>query len=390
MSIDSIRLQRSHCRYTATIFRLVGDVFSQEMEPSVASTRNYSLDAARGILMMLGVVLHASNIYATRAFWLVSDPDRRAAFDVISNVIHAFRMPAFFWISGYFCALTFERLGAEGMFRRRFLRLALPLVTTWLTFNVVQEYVLAAHAGTDPVAAVLDGVPISHLWFLLDMLVYTCVATLVLPRLKGKPTTDHWLLRVHWAVLLLVLACVSYAAAFIVRLTGAAYVHMFDMPDLYRLATYGPFFAVGLVMYGSTRVRETFFRTPVALLFVALPLALVAGHLPARYGRPAIELAGFVFVLSTWASVAAVLGIFERLFRRESRLTRFLSDASYTVYLFHQLLVVVLGFALIQVDISPWVKFAGICIVALVTTSMVHILVVRRVPWVRLLFNGKT
>ena len=39
-------------------------------------SREYDLDAARSALMMLGVVLHAANVYAEPATWLVSDPVR--------------------------------------------------------------------------------------------------------------------------------------------------------------------------------------------------------------------------------------------------------------------------------------------------------------------------
>lgn len=81
--------------------------------------RNASLDAARGILMMLGVVLHTANIYSTQGGWLVWDTERNGFFDVLTELIHVFRMPAFFWISGYFCALTFQRSGSQGLLRKR-------------------------------------------------------------------------------------------------------------------------------------------------------------------------------------------------------------------------------------------------------------------------------
>lgn len=59
-------------------------------------SREYDLDAARSVLMMLGVVLHAANVYAEPATWLVSDPVRSEGLRAVSDTIHVFRIPAFF------------------------------------------------------------------------------------------------------------------------------------------------------------------------------------------------------------------------------------------------------------------------------------------------------
>lgn len=60
--------------------------------------RNYSLDAARGILMMLGAFIHAANVYSVADGWLIHDGNGNQIFDVLVKCIHTFRMPTF---SGY-------------------------------------------------------------------------------------------------------------------------------------------------------------------------------------------------------------------------------------------------------------------------------------------------
>lgn len=356
---------------------------------STPIARNASLDAARGILMMLGVVLHTANIYCTNGGWLVWDTQRSSAFDAFTELIHVFRMPAFFWISGYFCALTFQRNGADGLLRKRLPRLALPLLAAWLTLNVSQELLMAAARGRDATDAILDGVPLFHLWFLVDLLFYTGMAALLLP--LSRPLAHH-LQRLDGAPLVLMLpalALLSMSFSIAARATGIAYEDVFGLTSLFRLATYAPYFVVGVFMYSHAKARDTFLRTPVAFIVGALPLAVIADHYTRGPGGLTAEAALAVEYLMIWISVAVILRLIHALFHRDNRLTRFLSDAAYSVFLFHHIIVVALGLALMQYPIGAWPKFLFIASVSLGLSVLVHTLLIRRNRFVRLLFNGK-
>ena len=73
---------------------------------SVSQGRIHGLDAFRGILMMLGIVLHSSH-----GDWFRYGSEGTQLFiHTNSHVIHLFRMPAFFLLSGFFvpCSGTKE------------------------------------------------------------------------------------------------------------------------------------------------------------------------------------------------------------------------------------------------------------------------------------------
>lgn len=66
--------------------------------------RYHSLDALRGIMMMLGIVLHASQWYITEppgGIPMPRDASTSYLFDVIMHFIHSFRMPLFFVLAGF-------------------------------------------------------------------------------------------------------------------------------------------------------------------------------------------------------------------------------------------------------------------------------------------------
>lgn len=358
--------------------------------PATPLARNASLDAARGILMMLGVVLHTANIYSAGGGWLVWDTERSSVFDTLSELIHVFRMPAFFWISGYFCALTFQRSGTPGLLRKRLPRLVLPLIAAWLTLNVSQELMMAAARGLeDETEAVLDGVPLFHLWFLVDLLLYIAIAALLLPLARPLAPWLERLERLPLIILLPGLALLSLSFSLAARVTGVAYEEVFGLTSLFRLATYAPFFVVGIFMYTHTPARETFLKTPIALIAAALPLAVLAHHYTRGHGAAVGEVALLLEYLMTWISVAAILRIFHALFKRENRITHFLSDAAYSVFLFHHIIVVALGVALLHYPIGAWAKFFFIATVSLGLSALLHTFIIRRNRIARLLFNGK-
>ena len=80
--------------------------------------------------MLLGVVLHSASAYSVNGEWVVRDPENSVVLDWLLHSIHLFRMPAFFWISGYFFALTMSRGDRRVVLGRRLFRLLVPAIAT--------------------------------------------------------------------------------------------------------------------------------------------------------------------------------------------------------------------------------------------------------------------
>jgi glucan biosynthesis protein C len=142
-----------------------------------SDNRVHWLDGARALLITIGILLLASRIYDTSGSWLVHDASGSPAFEAAWRVIHIFRMPAFFIVAGFFCALSVRRHGADGFLPRRFLRVGVPMLAIALTLNVAQDWLLYANAtGRTLIPGYLaserfaafwrDANWHSHLWFL--------------------------------------------------------------------------------------------------------------------------------------------------------------------------------------------------------------------------------
>ena len=64
-----------------------------------------------------------------------------------------------------------------------------------------------------------------------------------------------------------------------------------------------------------------------------------------------------------------------------------MADASLTIYLFHQPLIIFLGFLLLRVNAPTMLEYVAICVITFVTCLTAHLLI-RRSGWLELFFNG--
>lgn len=165
--------------------------------------RYFGLDALRGGMMMLGIVLHAAELYLSapppQFAGFPADRNNSLLFDLVFHFIHAFRMPVFFVLAGFFSALLVERRGLWGTYKNRAARVLAPLVVALLTILpitllFVLDFMMAARYGVhdwvpdlkllprmerDMAAAAAAGGATGggkysplHLWFLLYLLYF--------------------------------------------------------------------------------------------------------------------------------------------------------------------------------------------------------------------------
>ena len=89
------------------------------------------LDALRGVMMP------ARNLSACcrglLRIWQLpwKDGSITGIFDVSLGLIHAFRMPVFYVLAGFFAALLYERRGARAFVRNRVIRILVPFAVGW-------------------------------------------------------------------------------------------------------------------------------------------------------------------------------------------------------------------------------------------------------------------
>ena len=347
--------------------------------------------------MMLGVVFHSAYVYIPDANFLITSP---AAVDYarpLAAAIHAFRMHAFFAVSGYFCVLTLRKYGWRKFLRVRAVRILIPLVVTGVTLNSLQVALVTSHTMADFTLRdyLLEGKWVSHLWFLVNLLVYFLIAALLMciaerPLIKIGRRIINWVITIPvvFIILLLPFATISiYVAKTLGFPLESSLIGVFDTS---RLLLYSPFFIFGALLAGEEKLLTRFAGINPAITVVMLVAAYYARGFSEGFSHFTQTVASvYLNSLTAWLGTALCFYVFRTFFNKRSGVWLFLSDAAYTVYLFHLVVVISVGIVLIRLNVNALV---GLPVLILTTASVhlaIHAFVVRKSRVARLLYNGK-
>jgi glucans biosynthesis protein C len=333
--------------------------------------RLYYLDACRAVFMLLGIVLHAAMPYMYFNPWLVEAPQQSWLLTHLNHFIGAFRMPGFFIIAGFFAALVLAKQGSNTWIRSRGFRLGIPLAFGVIFIVPLESLALSfADYLTQPEVVLTDVVPaaleqhaavgfhqISHLWFILDLLLLSCCVAaaywLLTPGGVGTAAERAGDMLANWPVALgiaTLAALALYRAAVELAAFSEAGRHIAaggEMPmwhifDGGRLAYYAPFLALGLMLFHSRPLLERFVRPSPSVWLAGLLLTLALLKLRANPEHS--------WTLGTMVSApAAVLltrmamQVAARLVRKHNGIVQWLADGSYTIYIVHHPFVIFLA-----------------------------------------------
>ncbi len=359
--------------------------------------RYYGLDALRGGMMMLGIVLHAAMLYLASpppTMPIPTDANNSPVFDLVFHFIHSFRMPTFFVLSGFFTALLVEKRGAWGTLKNRAARILAPLVAGVftilpLTVLFMLDFMIAARYGIfelipsrgDAMALASSvaarsievdkhegEVALAHLWFLY----YLCYFYLLIPICRwlvtlSLPHEGKVGRLLAWPPLLVVFAL--YTAATLWPFHGGQVQEgfIFLKPHPPSLLYYGSFFVIGYFFHHYRDFLQALARRVPAwalLSAVCFPLALYLSHLDndLRGKDFALHLAAVLSNgLCTWALIYLFIGGALRFFDRDSPWIQYTSQSSYWVFLVHMPLVNLAGWWLVRYDLPAMIKFVLVC-----------------------------
>jgi glucans biosynthesis protein C len=338
--------------------------------------RYHAFDSLRGAMMLLGVVLHSATMYATiDGIWWMKDPETGRWADALILFVHAFRLPVFFVMAGFFARLLKEKRGWQAMLENRMARLGVPFLLALITiFPILRAFSLYSHfaaRGPEPFAATLNWfasgrfgqtLEPGHMWF-LETLLWTLL--LALPLMRYLDRLDHPALRRvltarwGWAALapLTFLTLLTTEAGVLDTPKGFT-------PNWHIVAAYFVFFAFGWGLYRNREALPALRRGgwPEILAAIALlapTLVAITAEFEQRDTRlwaPFLTVAACT-ALTCWLMIYGLIGLFLRRFSEPSPLSRYLSDSAYWVYLVHPVALVTIQLPMTALPAPAFVKF---------------------------------
>jgi glucan biosynthesis protein C len=292
-------------------------------------SRIHALDSARATLLLLGVLFHSAVFV-----YLYQEPASLSEFLVVTylhQLLHAFRMPAFFVISGFFAAYLLETRDTRMFLGNRLSRIALPLAIFWLPLTFANGWASQGSwiSGRDSFSVL--PIDFQHLWFLFYLVIYSFIFAgtgKVISGLVGR--------RIHPVSTMLLIGSLAPVLPGVLDGEGTLGTSTGIFPEPGLLLWYLVIFLSGTVAYHQREFWLQYLKRS-AILFTGLFLTLFTVFFFVQDWGPALTdwIYGSAVVLGSYAAI----GLFLRFGDNPSKGMRFVSDASYWLYLVHLPLV---------------------------------------------------
>ncbi|MEL6572991.1 MAG: acyltransferase family protein [Pseudomonadota bacterium] len=366
------------------------------------------VDWIRAAAILFGIPFHVGLIYSAGNDWFISNDEKSLVLTAVTGVLSSARMPLFFAMAGMLTALVLTRKPLLDWLKSRSIRLGVPLVASTLLLNIPVMVVIAlqsAEAGTAASAsaafwALLQSGGnhwVGHLWFLYVLIwlsLFTSVALKGLLRLQAI-VVDRFcdaagVLRLDALFKLAGLVAVymfAIEAIFFFALTPesptARAVALIKLEPFFEFL---PYYLLGFVLYRV--VLPPVHRDLRVLVTAGLAVALyaVVWNMPDMSAKIARYLTGGVSAV-LWSAI--ILSWAERAWTNKNTRVQRIVDASFTIYLVHYPICVVIGYVMTEAQIPIWLGYTGNIALTFVLSLALHALISRSALTL-FLFNGIT
>ncbi|SEW50329.1 acyltransferase family protein [Chitinophaga arvensicola] len=364
-----------------------------------SSSRIYGLDALRAIAMLLGIVLHAAIAYkiSPEPGWPVDNAYHSWILEGVYEFIHSFRMPLFYVVAGFFARMLCLKIGEPAFIRHRFKRIGVPFIfslvfilpLSMFPFLYYRIFILESHtvsaAWTLLFHQLLRWNGMAHLWFLYYLLFYYAFM-MVLMRIP-LPAKFRVNFGSFWQVLLTALLIALVQVLFFETPSIGVYTGIIPHPVIFGF--YGLFFLAGFQLHRHAGTlddirKQTWWYLGTGFMLTAAVYYCVwvnPGNMSTRpYG---LQVQQTLTAFQTVFLVFGAMGFFLSYLNRQNHTLKYISDASYWMYLFHMCWIAGLQILFLHSGIPGWARFWLVLILTNAITLLTY-------QWfVRYTFIGK-
>ncbi len=355
------------------------------------------MDNIRCLAMLAGIFLHVGLAYGENigAVWYVQDNSSSGTLEVGFWFIHLFRMALFFFVAGFFAKLVVDKKGLGHFVKSRVSKviipfiLCLPLVV--LAINSLVFFALGyLHSAQPTLHLVAAGLPATntefdhfrtyHLWFIYYLAMFYAAAVILQDTNSALLSTlVSRCFRSRYSPLLVFVAIIpSHYFQSLPMPTPEGL-----MPELWVFGYYGVFFMYGWYFF-SNRSALTMVATywkPLLLLVIA-SYAVIYSFIPSFSAEtPTVyspQLKLLLAVLQSFCAVSLVLLSIhagQSFMSRQNTFLYYLSRSSYTVYIVHLPIAILMQVFLAELALNVWVKYLAAMVLTFTASMLCYELV---------------
>jgi glucan biosynthesis protein C len=387
--------------------------------------RKYYIDWLRIIAMLTVFVFHCSRFFCTEDWHLkVPAAQQSEVLRIVRDMlIGVWFMELFFLVSGFAAWYALKRRTGGQFLGERVTRLLIPLYVVGMAILVVpQQYFEDLTHGritatfwewlptyyltipgrlltfwrhlSDP-TALLPYTFSGHLWFIQMLFVVSLLTLPVLLFLRSErggrliERLAGWVARPGGAFLFLIpLASAQIALRWLPEDSGRTWAHF---------VWYALFFVIGYIIAADDRFIDAIKRCGAPCLALWIGSYLVVGSLltfvfkydpSTGLASPALYVVHKItWSVVSWSAVVFILGLGAKYLNRSNRLLVYGNEAVLPFYLFHQTVILIVGWFVLPWDIDNVAKYFIIAAVSFPAILLLYEVFVRRIGFMRVLFG---
>ncbi|MEC0175078.1 acyltransferase family protein [Paenibacillus favisporus] len=356
------------------------------------NNRIYYLDHIRVFLTIL-VLFHHAALPFTQIGFYVSDMENGTTSSLLEFFVainQAFFMGFFFFLSGYFTPLSFERKVPSQFVKDRLLRLGIPVLVYLFILSPIVQFMTLTNKQSfwmfyKTEILTFQRLDLGPIWFAEVLLIFTIIYVLYRLLIKKSLIIESKPFPPSKALFLT--ALLLGICTFLVRLAFPVGFWIIGIQIAY-LPSYLLFFFAGITAgrqnWLQTVSRKTTKQWVWCFVIVGplLPLSLIFSK-----GNP---MGGFnipAFTYAMWEPLIAfgiclgMLAWFKKYANHTSTLWKTLSRSAFTVYIIHPIIIVGYTLLLAGIALHPLLKFAIVGIAGTVTSFFIATVIVK-IPFV--------
>ncbi len=347
--------------------------------------RKYYLDNIRWFTGLLVLVYHV--FYMFNGVGILGGIPGAANipfFDTLASVIYPWFMVLLFVIAGMSARFALKNRTEKQFIKARAVKLLVPstlglFVVHWITgyLNIKMGGGLEYIPGfmVYPIAVVSG---IGPLWFIQMLFLFSCILMLLR---KIDQQDKIWKMCEKANIPIIVLL--------FLLIWGAAQIGNLPILTMYRFGIYFAAFLIGYYIFSHETVQERIekIRVPMAVLAV-VGMFFYGFYYRGSNFTDAKCLQSFSTNLYLWVVILTVLGCGKQYWNRETTFSRYMTKASFGLYILHYPVLIVACYALCTYFTLPAIWNYGIALVFELIVTFVLYEIVKRLPIIRWLVLG--
>ena len=368
--------------------------------------RLFYIDNIRIFTIGLVVLHHFATSYGATGDWYYVEgaPDNvffQIPLTMFTATNQAFFMGLLFFVSAYFVNGSYERKGPRVFIKERLIRLGIPMVAYIFLLQPITGFI-AYRMTTDDQAPInlLEylskglGMGLGPMWFVEVLIIFSFVYAIF--RLWKPINSDRIFPKTPPSAFAMMktILCLGLVTGFLRTLIPVGewipYLHLqiAHFPQ-YLLMLFGGLAASKRGWLNSISVKSgwRWFTFAIVSIIIGFPLIFYFGG--AASGNLEPFMGGWHwqnFIYSIYEQIVGIslilglLGIFKGSFNFTNKWVRAFSDSTYTVYVFHSILILLVSWAAIPLKMNVLLKFIILAFPCLIFTFAISWLI-RKIPY---------